>query len=113
MEDIDLQEKVRGLDIRKDLDEMINKLSSMPVGMPLVWLYVWDVVKSTYADMSNDDGYTTVNSDYSIDDVWNALWANPIFSLEYGVEQLDEEIRDWLITNEFIIEEVESDEDDE
>ena len=92
---------------------MIDKLSSMPIGVPLVWLYVWDVIKTAYEVMSHDEGYTTANSDKTIDDVWNALWSNPIFSLEYGVEQLDEEIRDWLITNEFIIEEVESDEDDE
>lgn len=103
MEDIDLQEKVRGLDIRKDLDQMIDKLSSMPIGVPLVWLYVWDVIKNSYDVMSHDEGYTIANPDYSIDDVWDLLWSSPIFSLEWGVEQLDEEIRDWLINNEFII----------
>ena len=103
MNDIDLQEKVRGLDIRNDLDLMIDKLSSMPIGVPLVWLYVWDVIKSSYDVMSDDEGYTMANPNYSIDDVWDLLWSRPIFTLEFGVEQLDEEIRDWLIDNEFII----------
>ena len=114
MNDMDLQEKVRGLDIRADLDQMIDKLSSMPIGVPLVWLYVWDVIKSAYDVMSDDDGYTMANPNKSIDDVWDLLWSSPVFTLEYGVEQLDDEIRDWLIHNEFIIdvEELDGDEED-
>lgn len=103
MNDIDLQEKVRGNDVRAELDQMISKLGELNVGVPLVWLYVWDVIKSSYDVMSNDEGYTMANPDYSIDDVWDLLWSRPIFTLEFGVEQLDEEIRDWLIDNEFII----------
>lgn len=107
MNDMDLQEKIRGNDIRVDLDLMIDKLSSMPIGVPLVWLYVWDVIKNSYDVMSHDEGYTKANPDYSIDDVWDLLWSSPVFSLEWGVEQLDEEIRDWLIHNEFIVEQEE------
>ena len=114
MNDMDLQEKVRGLDIRADLDQMIDKLSSMPIGVPLVWLYVWDVIKSSYDVMSHDEGYTMANPNKSLDDVWDLLWSSPVFTLEYGVEQLDDEIRDWLIHNEFIIdvEELDGDEED-
>jgi hypothetical protein len=103
MDDMAIQEVVRGLDIRKELDQMISKLGELNVGVPLVWLYVWDVIKSAYDIMSDDEGYTKANPDKSIDDVWDCLWGNPVFSLEYGVEQLDEEIRDWLIDNQFII----------
>ena len=103
MDDMDLQEKVRGLDIRSELDQMISKLGKMPIGVPLVWLYVWDVITNSYDVMSDDDGYTMANPNKSIDDVWDLLWSSPVFSLEWGVEQLDEEIRDWLIDNEFII----------
>ena len=111
MNDMDLQEIVRGLDVRKELDQMISKLGELNVGVPLVWLYVWDVIKSAYDVMSDDEGYTKANPDYSIDDVWDELWSTPVFSLEYGVEQLDEEIRDWLIHNEFIIDVEELEED--
>jgi hypothetical protein len=103
MDDMDLQEKIRGNDIRADLDQMIDKLKTMPVGLPLVWLYVWDVIKYSYEIMSEDDEETMANPDKTLDDVWNSLWTNPRFSLEFGVEQLDEEIRDWLIDEEFII----------
>ena len=100
---MDLQEKVRSIDIRNDLDEMIDKLSNMPIGLPLVWLYVWDVMKDSYKSMCEDNDYTKANPDKTLDDVWNALWEGPSFSLEFGVEQLDEDIRDWLMTNEFIL----------
>ena len=58
-----------GVKVQLQLSQISTHLRNLPMGQPLVWLYVWDVVKSTYADMSNDDGYTTVNSDYCIDDV--------------------------------------------
>lgn len=103
MNDMDLQEKIRGNDIRADLDLMIDKLKTMPVGLPLVWLYVWDVIKYSYEIMSEDDEETMANPNKSIDDVWELLWSNPVFSLEYGPEDLDEHVRDWLINNEFII----------
>ena len=103
MHDMDLQEKVRGNDVRAELDQMISKLGELNVGVPLVWLYVWDVITNSYDVMSDDDGYTMANPNKSIDDVWDLLWSSPVFTLEYGVEQLDEEIRDWLIDNEFII----------
>ena len=50
---MDLQEKVRGNDVRAELDQMISKLGELNVGVPLVWLYVWDVIKSSYDVMSD------------------------------------------------------------
>lgn len=96
-----------GIKTRMQLDQIINQMESMQVSLPLVWLYVWDVIKSEYESMSNDD-YTEANADYSIDDVWNALWLNPVFSLQYGPEELSEHVRDWLMEKSFIL-----DKDDE
>ena len=96
-----------GVKTRMQLDQIINQMESMQVSLPLVWLYVWDVIKSEYESMSNDD-YTEANADYSIDDVWNALWLNPVFSLQYGLEELSEHVRDWLMEKSFIL-----DKDDE
>lgn len=93
----------KGQKIRLQLDQMSNQLSNMDIGLPLVWLYVWDVIKSTYEEMGLDEGYYEKNPNLSIDDVWNAQWESPIGSLEFGVEALDEEIREWLIKHEFIL----------
>jgi len=102
----------KGQKVRLQLDQMINQLGSLQVGMPLTWLYVWDVIKSSYADMSQDEGYFIANPDKTIDDVWNALWESPQFTLEFGLDQLDEEVRDWL-TDEYFILSVEEGEDED
>lgn len=91
-----------GVKTRMQLDQMIEQMKSMQISLPLVWLYVWDVIRSEYEDMSNDD-YTEVNTEFNIDDVWNAFWLNPVFSLEYGPEELSEHVRDWLTENSFIL----------
>jgi len=73
---------------RMQLDQIISTLSSMEVSFSLTWLYVWDVMKYRYSSMSEDNGFHKANPKYTIDDVWNALWRDPRFTLEYGVEQL-------------------------
>lgn len=88
---------------RLQLDQMISTLESMPIGLPLVWLYVWDIMRSEYESMSYDEGYTESNPLFGIDDVWNALWVTPVFSLEFGPEELSEHIREWLMDNKFIL----------
>lgn len=94
----------RGQKIRMQLDQMIDTLKGMDVGLPLVWLYTWDLMRSAYIDMSEDaEVYTRGNPEFNIDDVWNKLWEEPFGSIEYGAEQLDEDIRNWLISNNFII----------
>ena len=93
-----------GQETRIALDHIIDELGKMPIGLPLVWLYVWDVVKHQYESYSEGDAYV-VNESYTIDDVWNALWENPVFTLEYGVESLDEHVCDWLVEHNFIVDE--------
>lgn len=98
---------------RMQLDQMISTLSSMEVSFSLTWLYVWDIMKYKYSSMSEDNGFHKANPKYTIDDVWNALWRDPRFTLEYGVEQLDDDISDWLIENEFILDDEDMEEEDE
>ena len=99
--------------IRMQLDQMISTLSSMEVSFSLTWLYVWDIMKYRYGSMSEDNGFHMANPEFTIDDVWNALWRDPRFTLEYGVEQLDDDISDWLIENKFILDDEDMGEEDE
>ena len=92
----------KGIKVRMQLDQMINQFNGMEIGMPLVWLYVWDVIKQTYDEWSLEEDIK-VNPDKNLDDVWNELWSNPVFSLEYGTEQLYEHVQDWLVVHEFVI----------
>lgn len=120
METIDLEqvkstlsneEHDRSQRVRMQLDQMISTLNSIDVSFSLTWLYVWDIMRYKYEIMSDDDGFHKANPKFTIDDVWNALWLDPRFTLEYGVEQLDDEISDWLIANDFIIEDEEEEDE--
>lgn len=97
----------RGIKVRMQLDQMVNTLNGMEVSMSLVWLWAWDLIRDKYELYSQDNNFI---SDYVIADginldiIWDKLWANPPsdFTLEYGAEQMDEAVTDWMIENEFI-----------
>jgi hypothetical protein len=107
------EEHDRSQRTRMQLDQMISTLESMEVSFSLTWLYVWDVMKYRYGSMSEDNGFHKANPEFTIDDVWNALWRDPRFTLEYGIEQLYDEISDWLIEKGFILDDEDMEEEDE
>lgn len=96
----------RGVKIRMQLDQLADTLNGMEVGMSLVWLWVWDVIRDKYKNYSEDD----FSADYvitdgtTLDKIWDTLWANPPgdFTLEYGAEAVDEAILDWMIEEDFL-----------
>jgi hypothetical protein len=88
------------------LDQIINTLKGMPIGAPLVWLWVWDVVSDkydTYKEPNSFNDYVVPNG-ITLDIIWEKLWANPPteFTLEYGAEYVDEAIVDWMIDNDYL-----------
>lgn len=99
--------------VRFQLDQMVDMLNAMPIGMSLVWLWSWDIIRSKYEYYweEQDEEYVR-NPLYTIDNVWEELWANiPEFTLEYGAEQIDNDITDWMMDKEFIIPREEEDGD--
>lgn len=96
----------RGVKIRMQLDQLADTLNGMEVGMSLVWLWVWDVIRDKYKNYSEDDFSNdyTITEGTTLDKIWDTLWANPPgdFTLEYGAEAVDEAIVDWMIDNDFI-----------
>lgn len=83
---------------RDELDSIIDKLNNLnDVLFPsLVWLWVWDVINTFYTD---EELYIRTS-----DIVWEALVNDtPGFTLEYGTEQLYEEVRDWMFANSLMI----------
>ncbi len=96
----------RGVKARMQLDQMVNTLNGMDLPMSLVWLWVWDVIRSKYDMYSQDDfanDYVITDST-TLDVIWDRLWENPPsdFTLEYGAESVDEAIMDWMIEQEFL-----------
>jgi len=111
--EMDLQERTRMQDVYRDIEDIIEKIGSLSVGQPLVWVYVWDVARDLYRDIQ-EGGEDDMVVNAGEDEVWELFWTQADkngFSLEYGTEDLYESLRDWMIDQE-IISMVEEDEDD-
>lgn len=97
--EMDLQDKARMLDTYRDIELIIDKIEELSVGLPLVWVWTWDVVKSTWTDFM-EGGDPEFCTTMDLDEVWEMFWAQADvnnFSLEYGSDDLYEAVRDWLI----------------
>lgn len=107
MADLDLQEQTRRDDAYVQLNKLIDGLKEVNAFPPLVWLWVWDMVKDRldmYTGESGEDYIT--NPDLTEKDVFDLFWEDAdenAFSLEYGLETLDEAIFDWMIDRDIII----------
>ena len=96
----------RGVKIKMQLDQMVDTLNSIDVSMSLIWLWAWDLIRDKYK--SNE--FVTEGSEYvvvsgvTLDTIWDKLWENPPsdFTLEYGAEQMDEAVMDWMVDNNFL-----------
>lgn len=95
-----------GPQVKMQLDQMITQLNNMPIGMSLVWLWVWDVISDKYKTYKEIDQFNdyTIPEGVTLDVIWEKLWSNPPseFTLEYGAEYVDEAIQDWMIDNDFL-----------
>jgi hypothetical protein len=99
LQEMDLQEKTRMEDVYRDIEDIIDRVSKLPIGLPLVWVWAWDVTRTmwtSYMEGEDPDYCTTMD----LDEVWERFWIDADkngFSLEFGVEELDDAIRDWLM----------------
>ena len=110
--EMDLQEKTRMLDVYRDIEDIIERIGKLPLGLPLVWVYAWDVAKDLFESIQEgqEEDYCVTED---IEDVWEMFWVDAGdngFSLEYGPESLYDAIRDWMIDRGIIDEVPEDDE---
>jgi hypothetical protein len=97
----------RGQKIKMQLDQMVNTLNGMDVGLSLVWLWTWDLIRDKYDQYSKDDlnSDLTITDGTTLDTIWDKLWIKvpASFTLEYGAEYMDEAVTDWMIDNDFLV----------
>jgi len=104
---LDLQEQTRRDDAYVQLNKLIDGLKEVNAFPPLVWLWVWDMVKDRldmYSEPSQED-YVT-NSNLTEKDVFDMFWEDSDkngFSLEYGLDSLDEGILDWMLERDILV----------
>ena len=95
---------------KEKLDQCLTILDSTDLGLSLVWLWTWSTIKNFQDD-------ETFKFNLSDDEVWNklctAVESGYGFSLEYGAEQHHEEVMEWLLDNDIMVDSMfEEDEDD-
>ena len=97
-------------DDRDKLNKCLDILDTTDLGLSLVWLWTWSTIKSF-----NEDADYRFN--ISEEEVWNklceAVASGHGFSLEYGAEQHYEDVRDFLINNDIMVDTMEDDGDSE
>jgi hypothetical protein len=108
----DLQDRTRMQDIYRDINLIIDKIGELQVFPSLVWVWTWDIARDLYRNIraGSEEEYCVTMEE---EEVWQLFWDQADkngFTLEYGTEDLDEHIRDWMI-DQSIIELVQEEED--
>ncbi len=109
---IDLQEATRRDDVYRDLNEIVDKITVLPVFPSLVWVWTFDVLRNIYENNQYDDlaenDYVdeAVPSGITLKQIFDKFWedADGIgISMDLGDEIIDETIRDWMRDNDFLV----------
>ncbi len=105
--ELDLQEQTRRDDAYVQLNKLIDGLKEVNAFPPLVWLWVWDIVKDQLDYYHGESGEEHVtNSKFTEKDVFDMFWEDADkngFSLEYGTEDLHESVFDWMLERDIIV----------
>jgi hypothetical protein len=109
---IDLQEATRRDDLYKDLNEIVDKITTLSVFPSLLWVWTFDVLRNIYENNQYDDlaenDYVdeAVPSGITLKQIFDKFWedADGIgISMDLGDEIIDETIRDWMRDNDFLV----------
>lgn len=119
-EPLDLQEATRRDDVYTQLNEIIDKLQSISVFPSLLWVWVFDVIRNIYEnhqwedmDMASLD--EAVPEGVTLKQIFDKFWETSDesgFTMEYGVDNLDEHIYDWMREHDFLVSLEDEDYDD-
>ena len=78
------------------LNHCLNTLDSTDLGQSMVWLWTWSLIKDAMKDEQYKFNLTELQ-------VWEKLCLDVKdgieFTLEYGADQMSENVTDWLINN--------------
>lgn len=114
--EMDLQEQTRMLDAYDKLQTITDLISDLSVFPSLVWVWTWDVVKDKLDYYSEESGeYLVINPEFDTSDVFRMFWTDADkngFTLEYGTEDLNEHVFDWMVEKNILINVEETNADD-
>jgi hypothetical protein len=77
----------------------------------MVWLWTWSTIKNF---MQDDEWIVNVTEDQMWDNLGEAVASGQGFSLEYGAEQHQDDVLEWMLNRDYIVDTMfEEDEEDE
>ena len=86
-------------DDKDKLNKCLEILDTTDLGLSMVWLWTW----STIDNILKDDSY---KANVTMDQMWEhlseAVSAGMGFSLEYGAEQHQDDVIEWMINRDYI-----------
>lgn len=92
------------------LDKCLEILDTTELGLSMVWLYTW----STINGIMEDETFTAkVTREQMWDHLCEAVEAGHGFSLEYGAEQHYEDVQEWMINRDYVVDTMFEEEDEE
>jgi hypothetical protein len=109
---LDLQEQTRRDDIYKELNEIVDKITTLPVFPSLLWVWTFDVLRNIYEnnryeDLAvNDYVDEAVPAGITLKQIFDKFWEDVDgigLSMDLGDEIIDETIRDWMRDNDFLV----------
>ena len=93
------------------LNECLKILDTTDLGLSLVWLWTWSTIKNF---MEDETFIMKKTEDEMWDCLCEAVEAGHGFSLEYGAEQHNEDVMEWMLNRDYMVDSMfEDDEEDE
>ena len=112
MAELDLLEQTRRDDIYRDLNEIVDKITNIPVFPSLLWVWTFDVLRNIYENNQYDDLATNdyvdeaVPSGITLKQIFDKFWEDVDgigLSMDLGDEIIEETLRDWMRENDFLV----------
>jgi hypothetical protein len=109
---LDLQEATRRDDVFKDLNEIVDKITILPVFPSLMWVWTYDVLRniyetSRYEDLAvNDYVDEAIPAGITLKQIFDKFWEDVDgigLSMDLGDEIIEETIRDWMRDSDFLV----------
>ena len=112
MAELDLLEQTRRDDVFDNLNEVIDKLDSIPVFPSLLWTWCFSIIRDIYDNSKYEDLATNdyvdeaVPTGTTLKQIFNKFWEDVDslgINMDLGGEIIEEVIRDWMRDNDFLV----------
>lgn len=92
------------------LNKCLEILDTTDLGLSMVWLWTWSTIKSI---MEDETFIAKATEDQMWDNLCEAVKSGQGFSLEYGADQHYEDVQEWMLNRDYILDPMFEEEDDE